>query len=84
MYNFFSRIAGNASVCKRKKAVYAYKVDFTMAIHLCRMFYREGSSDYKTLIYDISKYTEPIRPGRSDQRNVKPKRFIGFTYRVAA
>lgn len=84
MYNFFSRIAGNASVCKRKNTIYAYKVDFTMAIHICRIFYREEKTNFKKLVADIGKYTEPIRPGRKDKRSVKPKRFIGFTYRVAA
>lgn len=36
------------------------------------------------LIYDISQYTEPIRPGRKDKRNLRSKRFAGFIYRVAA
>ena len=84
VYNFFSRIAGNALIYKRKKTVYAYKVDFTMAIHICRTFYRKEHLNFKQLISDIGKYTEPIRPGRKDKRSVKPKRFIGFTYRVAA
>lgn len=84
MYNYFSRIAGSVPIDNRKGAIYEYKVNFTMAVHICRKFYREGILNFKKLIFDISKYTEPIRPGRSDKRNIKCKGFIGFTYRVAA
>lgn len=84
MYNYFSRIAAQVYVSKQKGKVYAYKVNFTMAIHICRKFYREKTSNFKKLIYDIGKYTEPIRPGRNDKRNLRGKGFIGFTYRVAA
>ena len=84
MYNYCSRIAGNVSVHKRRKTIHAYKVDFTMAIHLCKVFYRENRSNFKKLVSDIGKYSEPIRPGRKDRRNMKSKGFVGFTYRVAA
>ena len=32
----------------------------------------------------IARYTEPVRPGRQDERNLRAKSFIGFCYRVAA
>ena len=84
MYNYFSLIAGIAPVCKRKDTIYAYRVNFTMAIHICRKFYREGVLNFKKLINDISKFTVPIRPGRKDKRKLKSKGFVGFTYRIAA
>lgn len=84
MYNYCSRIAGNAEIYKRNNTVYAYKVNFTMAIHLCRKFFRESGINFKKLIKDIGKYSEPIRPGRKDKRNIRAKGFVGFTYRVAA
>ena len=84
MYNYCSRIAGRTSVPKKHKTVYKYKVNFTMAVHLCITFFKSKSSRFIQLIKDIGKYTEPIRPGRKDERNLRIKGFISFTYRVAA
>ena len=67
-----------------KKNIHAYKVNWTMAIYLCKNFYREEFGDGKKLMKDIAKYTEAVRPGRSDERNIKAKSFVGFTYRVSA
>ncbi len=84
MYNYCSRIVSNAKIHKRDNAVYNYKVDYTMAVHLCRLFYKKLKTDFKELIIEIEKYTEPIRPGRRDKRNLRTKHFVGFAYRVAA
>ena len=35
-------------------------------------------------VQDIARYTEPVRPGRRDERNIKAKTFVGFIYRVSA
>ena len=32
----------------------------------------------------IAEHTEAVRSGRADERNMKVKGFVGFTYRVAA
>lgn len=84
MYNYCSRIAGTITNYNHKKTVHEYKVNFTMAIHLCREFYEEGRSNFQKLLIDIGEHTEPIRSGRRDKRKNKPKGFVGFTYRVAA
>lgn len=84
MYNYCSRIAANASIKQDSNRIHDYQVDFTMAIHLCKWYYKQYKTDVKRLILDISQYIEPIRPGRHDKRNVKAKRFVGFTYRIAA
>lgn len=55
-----------------------------MAIYLCKKFYRTPKANSKQLMEDIAKYTEPIRVGRRDTRNIKVKTFTGFTYRVLA
>lgn len=84
MYNFCERIAGAIVVRKSKKNVYAYQLNFTMAISLCRSFYKSQRKDGDRLMDDISRYTEPIRPDRMDKRKMRPKGFVGFTYRIAA
>lgn len=84
MSNFCSRIASTIVMKQKKDNMYEYKVNMKMAIYLCKKFYRTKDADAKQLIKDIAKYTESIRQGRSDERNIKAKSFVGFTYRVSA
>ena len=84
MSNFCSRIAGKVVVEKPKKNIHAYKVNWNMAVYLCKKFYREENGNGKQLMKDIAKYTEAVRPNRSGERNLKAKAFVGFTYRVSA
>ena len=64
--------------------MYAYKVNFKMAVMLCREFIRAQSKDGDKLRESVARYTVPIRPGRQDQRDLKTKGFPSFVYRVAA
>ncbi len=84
MSNFCSRIASQVVVQQQKKNIHEYKVDMKMEIFLCREFFAAGQADGAKLIRDIARYTEPVRPGRADERNIKAKSWSGFTYRVAA
>lgn len=84
MFNFASRIARESVVKQPKDGVYAYRVNFKMAVALCREYFRKSDANAEELIKQIAKYTVPVRPGRADQRKLKAKGFVGFTYRVAA
>ncbi len=84
MFNFASRIAREAVVKQPTDGVHAYRVNFKMAVALCREYFRTNSADSEKLLQEISRYTVPIREGRRDKRNLKAKGFVGFTYRVAA
>lgn len=84
MYNYCSRISDSAAIQKRLHNKHAYKVNFAMAVHICKRFFRTIKKDFEILIRDINNYTSPIRPGRKDKRNLHSKRFVGFIYRVAA
>ena len=68
----------------KKSNIHTYKVNMQMAIYLCKKFYRTNKGNGKQLMRDIAKYTEPVRPNRKDERNIKAKSFVGFTYRVSA
>lgn len=83
-FNFASRVCRTVVVRQPKEGVYAYKVNFKMAVTLCREFIRTPKADGEKLINDIVRYTVPIRPGRQDQRDLRIKGFPGFVYRVAA
>ena len=84
MSNFCSRIVNEIVVCKKDTNIHEYKVNMKMAIHICKQFYRSLIESEMQLLQDIARYTEPIRPGRRDERNIKAKSFVGFIYRVSA
>lgn len=83
-FNFTSRICREVVIRQPKDGIYAYKVNFKMAVALCREFIRTPNADADKLLRDIARYTVPIRPGRADERNLRVKGFPGFVYRVAA
>lgn len=83
-FNFSSRVCQNVVVRQPKDGVYAYKINFKMAVALCKEFIRTPGADPEKLMEEIARYTVPIRPGRADERNLRVKGFPGFVYRVAA
>ena len=84
MSNFCSRIVNEVVLRKNDANIHEYKVNMNMAIHICRQFFCTKDADERQLLKDIAKYTEPVRPGRRDERNIKAKSFAGFIYRVSA
>ena len=83
-FNFASRVCRKVVVRQPTEGVYAYKVNFKMAVMLCKEYIRTPKADGDKLMKDIARYTVPIRPGRQDQRDLQVKGFPGFVYRVAA
>ena len=84
MYNFVSRIAREAKVRQPKNGKYAYKVNFKMAADICREYFRGEITDGNNVLKEIGKHANAVRPGRADPRKLRPKGFVGFTYRVSA
>lgn len=84
MYNYCSRVASNVPNNDSKEKKYTYKINYTVAVSICKKFLRKQKTNFKLLIRTICKNTVPIRPDRKDERNIKLKGFVGFTYRVAA
>lgn len=83
-FNFASRVCREVVVRQPKNGVYAYKVNFKMAVMLCKEHLRTPNTDGETLLKEIARHTVPIRPNRQDERNLRAKGFYGFVYRVAA
>lgn len=84
MHNFTSRIVKQAVIRQPKDGVYAYKANFKMAVALCREYFNTPNASSEKLLEQIARHIIPIRPGRTDERKLRPKGFVGFTYRVAA
>lgn len=84
MSNFCSRITNEVMLKKKPTNTHEYQVNRTMAMDLCRKFFRTPDGDGEKLLKDIARYTEPVRPGRRDSRNIRAKSFAGFVYRISA
>ena len=75
MYNFAEMITSHVAI-EKKQRKYTYKANFSVATHICRLFYREKTTppDLEAI---IAKNLIPIRPDRHRERNVKAKIFQG-------
>lgn len=81
MYNFSELITSHVVIEKGTRK-YEYKVNFSVAVHICREFLLKVNipPDIESL---IARYITPVRPGRSRPREMKVKQAISFMYRVA-
>ena len=83
-FNFTSRIAREAIIRQPEEGIYAYHINFKMAVALCQEYFRTENADYEKRLQEIRQHTVPIRPDRQNKRNLKAKGFTGFTYRVSS
>lgn len=81
MYNFASLITRSVIV-ERKNRKFAYKANFSVAIHVCRTFFL-GNVSPPDLEAIIARFVSPIRPGRTNPRKPSTKMTISFNYRIS-
>ena len=81
MYNFTELITSPV-ISHKADCKYAYKANFTVAVHVCRQFFL-GNVSPPDVEAVIRRYVSPIRPGRSRPRNMTVKHAVSFIYRVA-
>lgn len=81
MYNFAEMITSHV-VIEKKQRKYIYKANFSVAAHMCRLFY-QGKTTSSNLETIIARNIIPIRPDRHRERKLTAKTFHGFLYRVA-
>ena len=81
MYNF-SELITLPVIISKADSKYAYKANFSVAVHICRQFFLGNVSppDLEAL---IQKHVSPIRPDRSCPRKMFAKHAVSFTYRIA-
>ena len=81
MYNF-TELVTSPVIIQKADCKYAYKANFSVAVHVCRQFFLGNVSppDVEAL---IRKHVSPIRPGRSRPRKITVKHAVSFIYRVA-
>lgn len=81
MYNFAEMITSHV-VIEKKQREHVYKANFSVATHMCRLFYL-GKTTPPDLEAIIARNLIPIRPDRHRKRHLVVKVFQGFLYRVA-
>ena len=81
MYNFVQMITSHV-VIEKKQRKHTYKANFSVATHMCRLFYRDKTTS-PNLETIIAKNLIPIRPDRHRKRKLKVQTLHGFLYRVA-
>ena len=83
MYNFCEIITMNV-VITHKQRKHEYQVNFTVAIHICRYFFRHlGDANPPDVEALIQQNILPIRKGRKNQRKLRTQSSVSFIYRVA-
>lgn len=81
MYNFCEKIALNV-VISQKERKYDYQVNFTMAIYICKNFFK-AILNKNTVEPLIQRYILPVRKNRQAKRLIRIKSSISFLYRLA-
>jgi len=83
MYNFAEMIISHI-VISQADTKHVYQVNFTVAIHICRYFFRLHRNalppDVEAL---IRKNILPVRTGRNANRMIRKKSSTSFLYRIA-
>lgn len=81
MYNFTELITSHVVISK-VDTKYAYKANFSAAVHVCRQFLL-GNVSPPNVEALIRRFVSPVRPGRCRPRNMTVKHAVSFVYRVA-
>ena len=81
MYNF-SELITSPVVISKADSKYAYKANFSVAVHICRQFFLGNVSPPQVEAL-IRRFVSPVRPGRCSPRKMTDKRAVSFIYRVA-
>lgn len=85
MYNFCQLVTNSAKIKRpklRKGRKFAYKINFSQSVQICREFLR-NKIRCKDVLELIEKYILPIQGGKNHPRTNSPRREIHFNFRLA-
>jgi len=83
MYNFCSIITSHVMIQKKARK-YAYQVNFSKAITICKKFFKlRNNAHLPDVEAQIQQYILPIRKGRSSPRIAVKREFVCFNYRLS-
>jgi len=82
LHNFCESIVQNAILINRSTK-HNYKINFTRAVQICRKYLRFFNTILINVEALLKRHLSIIRDNRSFKRNLKPKKFTSFVYRVS-
>ena len=82
LYNFCELVTSHAVVKTSKNTKHVYKINFAIAVKICRAYLKHGGNETETMLL-IQKYLTPVRYNRKYPIPLRPKRNRDFMYRVA-
>jgi hypothetical protein len=82
LHNFCESIVQNA-ILINQSTKHNYKINFTRAVQICRTYLRFFNTILINIEALIKRHLSIIRDNRSFKRNLKPKKFTSFIYRVS-
>ena len=82
LYNFCELVTSHAKVKKSKNTKHVYKINFAIAVNICRAYLKHSGNETETMLL-IQKYLTPVRYNRKYPIHLCPKRNRDFMYRVA-
>ena len=82
LYNFCELVTSHAMVKKSKNAKRVYKINFAIAVNICRAYLKHSGNETETMLL-IQKYLTPVKYNRKYPIHLRPKRNRDFMYRVA-
>lgn len=84
MYNFCERIISGIIIKKIRKTQYEYQLNFTVAIHLCREYFKGRRIKSLPVLEELlQKHLLPIRPERKEPRKLRRQSVVSFIYRIS-
>ena len=81
IYNFTELIVSLVNVGRTDRK-HKYTVNFSTAVHICRLFLRDNSAVANPITV-LKKFVSPLRKGRSYPRIQTSKSFASYSYRMA-
>jgi hypothetical protein len=82
LHNFCESIVQNAILINRATK-HNYKINFTRAVQVCRKYLRFFNTILINVEALIKRHLSIVRDNRSFKRNLKPKKFTSFVYRIS-
>ena len=82
LYNFCELVTSHAVVKTSKNTKHVYKINFAIAVNICRAYLKHGGNETETMLL-IQKHLTPVRYNRKYPIHLRPKRNRDFMYRVA-
>lgn len=82
MYNYCTLITTHVHI-KQSSTKHTYQINYTIAFHICRHFFRSRDMKPQDVEALIQKNILPIRTNRHHPRKVSRRGSVSFVYRVA-